>query len=254
MVKEGCGMGALIAGNWKMNGLTATAKTLAETLAGKARAAGGKLPEIALCPPAPLLGVVKAAVAGSPVVFGAQDCHAKEKGAHTGDLSATLLKDVGCTYVIVGHSERRADHGETDAQVKAKAAAALAAGVTPIICVGETEAQREKGETEAVVARQVQGSVPDGATGQSVVIAYEPVWAIGTGKTATNDDIAIVHALIQDVFAKSWKADGLRILYGGSVKGSNAAGILATKGVGGALVGGASLDADDFWKIITAAP
>jgi triosephosphate isomerase len=239
----------LIAGNWKMNGSPASAQDLASGLAAKAK--GGAKAEIALCPPGPLLATVNAAIAGGSIALGAQDCHANEKGAHTGDTSAVLLKAVGCRYVIVGHSERRADHGETDAVVKAKAAAALKAGLTPIVCVGETDAQREKGETAAVIARQVGGSLPEGATAANTVIAYEPVWAIGTGKTATTADIAAVHAQIRSLFTGS---DSLKILYGGSVKGSNAVEILATKGVNGALVGGASLDLEDFWKIIQACP
>jgi len=238
----------LIAGNWKMNGTLAQAKALASTLASKAGASSKT--DIVLCPPAPLLVVVGAATAGSAIALGAQDCHRNEKGAHTGDLSAWLLKDVGCAFVIVGHSERRADHGETDETVKAKAAAALKAGLTPIVCVGETEAERERGETAAVIARQVRGSLPDGATAANTVIAYEPVWAIGTGKTATTADIAQVHAQIRGLGPKG----DFRILYGGSVKGSNAAAILATAGVNGALVGGASLDAEDFWRIIEACP
>ncbi|MBY0511110.1 MAG: triose-phosphate isomerase [Rhodospirillaceae bacterium] len=243
----------LIAGNWKMNGTPASAKALAAGLAAKAKA--GSKAEIALCPPAPLLSAVDAAVAGSPIALGAQDCHANEKGAHTGDVSAWLLKALGCRFVIVGHSERRADHGETDAMVKAKAAAALKAGLTPIVCVGETDAQRERGETSAVIATQVAGSLPEGATAANTVMAYEPVWAIGTGKTATTADIAAVHAQIREVFkATAGEAGGLRILYGGSVKGANAAEILATAGVNGALVGGASLDPEDFWKIIQACP
>jgi len=245
-------MSYLIAGNWKMNGTPASAQALASGFAARA---GAALAEIALCPPSALISTVAGAIAGSPVALGAQDCHANEKGAHTGDTSAWLLKALGCAYVIVGHSERRADHGETDAVVKAKAQAALKAGLSPIICVGETDAQREKGETAAVIARQVSGSLPDGATAANTVIAYEPVWAIGTGKTATTADIAAVHAQIREVFKTSaGDAAGLRILYGGSVKGSNAAEILATAGVNGALVGGASLDLEDFWKIITACP
>ena len=240
----------LIAGNWKMNGSAASAKALADGLAAKAGKAAKA--DIALCPPAPLLPLVAASIAGSALTFGAQDCHANEKGAHTGDVSAMLLKDIGCRYVIVGHSERRADHGETDAVVKAKAAAALKAGLTPIVCVGETEAQREKGETAAVIARQVTGSLPVGATSANTVVAYEPVWAIGTGKTATTADIAEVHAQIRGLFKAG--PESLRILYGGSVKGSNAEAILTTAGVNGALVGGASLDLDDFWRIITACP
>lgn len=246
-------MGYLIAGNWKMNGSIAFAREI--TAALKAKAAHAPKATVALCPPAPLLAEVAAALKGTPIVLGAQDCHFAEKGAHTGDVSATLLKEIGCRYAIVGHSERRADHGETDALVQRKAAAALRAGLTPIICVGETDAERERGETGAVIARQMRGSVPETATGATCVIAYEPVWAIGTGKTATIADIEPVHAQIQALFAEAGRASaGLAILYGGSVKGSNAAAILACRGVSGALVGGASLDAEDFWRIVTACP
>ena len=246
----------LIAGNWKMNGTPGSAEALAGGLAAKSGISAAHA-DVVLCPPSPLLTTVANVIGQGMIGLGAQDCHANEKGAHTGDISAALLKEIGCGYVIVGHSERRADHGETDAMVKAKAAAALKAGLTPIICVGETEAQREKGETAAVIARQVKGSIPDAATAANAVVAYEPVWAIGTGKTATTADIAEVHAQIRGVVKSAHpaiKSDELRILYGGSVKGSNAAAILATAGVNGALVGGASLDLEDFWKIITACP
>ena len=208
----------------------------------------------ALCPPGPLVPIVGWVIREGKVALGAQDCHPKEKGAHTGDTSAWLLKDVGCKYVIVGHSERRADHGETDAQVQAKAAAAHAAGLIPIVCVGETEAERDRGETAAIIQRQVEGSLPPGATADNTVIAYEPVWAIGTGRTPTVPEIAEVHRQIRDLFANPHGAGALRILSGGSVKGSHAAQVLAAEGVNGALVGGASLDAADFWKIIEACP
>ena len=253
-------MPPLIAGNWKMNGLSASARTLADTIAGKVAEASQALPEVALCPPALLVHDVgqvigRHAKAGRAVALGAQDCHAKEKGAHTGDTSAWLLKDLGCRYVIVGHSERRADHGETDGTVQAKAAAALAAGLIPIVCVGETEAERDRGETERVIARQVEGSLPAAATAGNTVIAYEPVWAIGSGRTPTVPEIGAVHRQIRALFAQRHGAAGeLRILYGGSVKGSNAAEVLRAEGVNGALVGGASLDAADFWRIIEACP
>jgi triosephosphate isomerase len=248
-------MAALIAGNWKMNGSRASAEALAAELMARVRGAGTTLPEIALCPPSPLISTVLAVTKGTPIAVGGQDCHAKEKGAHTGDVSAVLLAELGCRLVIVGHSERRADHGETDAVVKAKAEAALKAKLIPIICVGETEAERERGDTARVIARQVAGSVPEASTGANTVIAYEPVWAIGTGKTATTADIAAVHAQIVDLFGKAQGgAAGLRILYGGSVKGANAKEILATPHVGGALVGGASLDPADFWRIIEGVP
>jgi len=248
-------MSHLIAGNWKMNGTPASAEALAAELTARVRSATAPLPDVVLCPPAPLIPAVLAVTKGTPVAVGAQDCHAKEKGAHTGDVSPTLLKMLGCTFVIVGHSERRADHGETDAGVKAKAEAALNAGLTPIICVGETEAERERGETARVIARQVEGSLPQASTAANTVIAYEPVWAIGTGKTATTADIAAVHAQITALFAaRHAGANGLKILYGGSVKAANAKEILATAHVRGALVGGASLDADEFWKIIESCP
>ncbi len=243
----------LIAGNWKMNGTPASAEALASGLV--ARAKGAAKADIALCPPAPLLALVGAKISGSVIALGAQDCHADEKGAHTGDTSALLLSEIGCRFVIVGHSERRTDHGETDADVKAKAVAAMKAGLIPIICVGETDQQRERGETSSVIERQVKGSLPDDATSANIVIAYEPVWAIGTGKTATTADIATVHAYIRKIFEDGHgAAAALKILYGGSVKGSNAAAILATAGVTGALVGGASLDLEDFWRIVEACP
>ncbi|MDX2142393.1 MAG: triose-phosphate isomerase [Rhodospirillaceae bacterium] len=243
----------LIAGNWKMNGTRAQAQALAGDLAARARGATAGLPRIALCPPAPLLAQVAGAIAGSPILLGAQDCHAKDKGAHTGDVSAVMLADMGCRFVIVGHSERRADHGETDAQVCAKAEAVLAAKLTPIICVGETEAQRDLGETNSVVERQVRGSVPKGVSAADVVVAYEPVWAIGTGRTPTPADVEAVHKVVRAAFADmAGRADDLAILYGGSVKGSNAATLLKVPGVDGALVGGASLDAADFWAIVVA--
>jgi len=244
----------LIAGNWKMNGLPASARELASGIAGKSKA-GGVLPEIALCPPSALIPLVAEELSGSPVRLGGQDCHMNENGAHTGDTSAVLLSELGCKYVIVGHSERRADHGETDEMVKLKALAAQHAGLVPIICVGETEAERNEGRTEQVISRQVAGSVPEGANADNVVIAYEPVWAIGTGRTATEEDIETAHAQIRVVFSKSaGPAEKLCILYGGSVKGANAGPILKTKGVNGALVGGASLKVDDFWAIIEACP
>jgi triosephosphate isomerase len=248
-------MSHLIAGNWKMNGTPASAEALAAELIARVRSATSLLPGIVLCPPAPLIPAVLGVTKATAVAVGGQDCHAKEKGAHTGDVSATLLAQLGCTFVIVGHSERRADHGETDAVVKAKAEAALKAGLTPIICVGETEAERERGETGRVIARQVEGSIPQASTAANTVIAYEPVWAIGTGKTATTADIAAVHAQIVELFAaRHGGANGLKILYGGSVKAANAKEILATANVRGALVGGASLDAEEFWKIIESCP
>nr|WP_229836822.1 triose-phosphate isomerase [Thalassobaculum fulvum] len=244
-------MRPLIAGNWKMNLDRETAAGLARELAGAVAAAAAF--EMAVCPPAPYLIPVADAIAGSPVGLGAQDCHAAANGAHTGDVAAPMLTDVGCTYVIVGHSERRADHGETDAVVRAKAEAARSVGLVPIVCVGETEAQRDAGETLDVVGRQVAGSIPDGLDGTTLVVAYEPVWAIGTGRTPTVDDVAAVHAHIRAALArKSADAAGIRILYGGSVKPSNASELLAVANVDGALVGGASLKAADFLAIARA--
>jgi triosephosphate isomerase len=237
-----------------MNGMPGTAKSLAEQIDARAKAAKS-LPDILLCPPAPLSGVVGAAISSGPVKLGAQDCHANEKGAHTGDTSASLLAAVGCEFVIVGHSERRTDHRETSGEVLLKSLAALSAGLTPIICVGETGEERDAGRASEIIAAQVEGSIPEGSTAKNIVIAYEPVWAIGTGRTATEDDVAAAHKDIRKTFAEiRGAADELRILYGGSVKGSNAGPILSVPGVNGALVGGASLKADDFWSIIEACP
>ncbi len=247
-------MRKLIAGNWKMNGLRDGAIAMADELADKA-ASDKSLADIAVCPPAPLIPIVLEAVRARGISVGGQDCHAEQAGAHTGDVSASLLADLGCHYVIVGHSERRADHGETDAQVQAKASAALAAGLTAIVCVGETEAERDAGQTEAIVGAQIDCSLPPGGSPETVVIAYEPVWAIGTGKTPSLDEIADIHAFIRaKAQASHGLGDGLRILYGGSVKPSNAADILTINGVNGALVGGASLNVDDFWGIIASCP
>lgn len=241
----------LIAGNWKMNGLAASARSLIGALV--AHGPVGARMRVALCPPFPLLPLVADALRGSEILLGAQDCHAKEKGAHTGDVSAALLAEIGCVVVIVGHSERRADHFESDAVVRAKAEAALAAGITPIICVGETEVQRDAGETRSVVERQVIGSWPKGGAAERCIIAYEPVWAIGTGKTPTLKDVGDVHGHIRAVAkAQNIEAADLAILYGGSVKGANAVELMSVPGVDGALVGGASLDAQDFCMIIKA--
>jgi triosephosphate isomerase len=183
-------------------------------------------------------------------MLGGQDCHPQTKGAHTGDVAAEMLKDLGCSHVIVGHSERRTDHGEIDLVVSEKAKAAHRAGLVAIICIGETEAERDAGETLNVCSRQIAGSVPDDATAENTVIAYEPVWAIGTGRTPTNEDVAEVHGHIRaELSRKVANADDVRILYGGSVKGSNAGELMSIPNVDGALVGGASLKADDFWTI-----
>jgi len=207
-----------------------------------------------LCPPATLIGPMAKAAEGSALSVGGQDCHPKTSGAHTGDISAEMLKDAGASHVILGHSERRTDHGETDALVKGKAEAALAAGLVAVVCIGETEAQRDAGQTLAVIGRQLDGSLPSGATAENVVIAYEPVWAIGTGRTPTLAEIGEVHAFLRDRLTGliGAEAEGVRLLYGGSVKPSNAVEIFAVPHVDGALVGGASLKAADFGAIVAA--
>ena len=242
----------LIAGNWKMNGLKADGLALASDLAGRLKGAGAVPFDMLVCPPFPLLFPVGEAIKDSPLALGAQDCHAKKSGAHTGDVSPVMLVDAGCGFVILGHSERRADHGESDAQIAAKAAAAHAEGLVAIVCVGETEAQRDAGQANAVVSTQLAGSIPQGATAANTVIAYEPVWAIGTGKTATPADVRDMHAHIRaELAGKIADPDAVRILYGGSVKPDNAAELMAVENVDGALVGGASLKANDFWAIGT---
>lgn len=238
-------MKPLIAGNWKMNGMSSSVQEV-EKLIGLFSGAIPDDLEILICPPATLIGLFSSEFSDKGVAVGGQDCHAKAFGAHTGDISAEMLADAGAAYVIVGHSERRADHGERDADVRAKAAAAWRAGLTPIICVGETEAERRKGREKEVVGLQLAGSIPD--ANEDYVVAYEPVWAIGTGLTPTNEDIADMHG-----FIRSRVGSGVRILYGGSVKPSNARDILDLANVNGALVGGASLKADDLAAIIRAA-
>jgi triosephosphate isomerase len=238
-----------------MNGLKAEGLALARALV--VRAAAGDPPDCALAvfPPATLLIPVGDTLRGSGIALGAQDCHAEAKGAHTGDIAAPMLKDAGCSYVIVGHSERRANHGETDAKVRAKAAAAHAAGLVPILCVGETLAERERGEALEVVARQLAGSLPEGLKAEQVVVAYEPVWAIGTGRTPTAEDVAAVHAHLRGrIEAAVNGGAGVRLLYGGSVKATNARELLSVPNVDGALVGGASLNAAEFWAIAQSCP
>jgi triosephosphate isomerase len=243
----------LIAGNWKMNGLKADGLDLASDLAGRLKGAGPVAFDMLVCPPFPLLFPVGEAIADSPLALGGQDCAPKTSGAHTGDVAPTMLKDAGCRFVILGHSERRADHGESDAVVNAKAVAAHKEGLVAIVCVGETEAQRDAGQANAVVSGQLAGSIPAGANAENTVIAYEPVWAIGTGKTATPDDVKAMHAHIRaELAGKIADPDKVRVLYGGSVKPGNAAELMAVDNVDGALVGGASLKADDFWGIATA--
>ncbi|WP_281841569.1 triose-phosphate isomerase [Sinisalibacter aestuarii] len=241
---------ALAAGNWKMNG---TSASLGEIEALKAAHTAPKV-DILICPPATLLNRLSVAAAGSAIATGGEDCHAAENGAHTGDISAEMLVDAGASHVIVGHSERRADHHESDADVRAKAGAALRAGLTAVICLGESLDQREGGETLDVIGSQLAGSLPDGLTGANAVIAYEPIWAIGTGKIPTIEQIEEVHDFIRAELVKRFDAEGdkMRVLYGGSVKPSNAAEIFAVGNVDGALVGGASLKADDFSPIIAA--
>lgn len=243
-------MRALIAGNWKMNTLRQDAEALAQALVDLCRAEGDPGADLLVCPPVTALQAVGAVVEGSPVALGAQDCHPGDFGAHTGDINAAMLADMGCSQVIVGHSERRADHGESNALVKSKASAAQAEGLTAIICVGETLAQRDGGETLAIITDQVSGSLPDGAGAANAVIAYEPVWAIGTGRTPTIQQITEVHDHIRSLLTGLCSdADAVRLLYGGSVNPGNAKEILAVENVNGGLVGGASLKAADFWAI-----
>ncbi len=243
----------LIAGNWKMNGLKRDAVALARAVAG------GTLEgcELLVCPPALLIAPVGEALAGSHVRLGAQDCHPGDSGAHTGDISAGMLADAGCTHVIVGHSERRADHDETDALVRAKAEAAHRAGLCAIVCVGETLAEREASQTLATISTQIEHSLPDGISPDNTVIAYEPIWAIGTGLTPTPRDVRDVHMHIRgylEVKYGAGTAERVRILYGGSMKPENAADLLALDGVDGGLIGGASLHAEDFLAIAESCP
>jgi triosephosphate isomerase len=237
----------LVAGNWKMNGLAASEGELTKIVNGTA----GLKAELMVCPPATLVASFAAAARGSAVAIGGQDCHAEPSGAHTGDIAAEMLKDAGAVAVIVGHSERRTNHHETDAQVRAKAMAAHRAGLRAIVCIGEQRAEREAGQTLAVLGRQLDGSLPDDVTSANLVIAYEPVWAIGTGLTPTPVDVAEAHASIREKLSERYGAEGgrIRILYGGSVKPSNAKELLSIANVNGALVGGASLNAVDFLGI-----
>jgi triosephosphate isomerase len=242
----------VVVGNWKMNGLRADSIARVEAL----RAWLEECPTrgtLAICPPATLLGELAGLVANTPIWLGAQDCSSEPKGAHTGDLSALMLKDAGCRLVIVGHSERRHGHGETDAIVRAKAHAALSAGLTPILCIGETAAEWEAGRTLAVLDRQLEGSLPAGLAAADLVLAYEPVWAIGTGRTPSARDIARTHGHLRARVGELVPGGReLRILYGGSVKAANAGEILGIDEVDGALVGGASLEAAEFFAIYLA--
>ncbi len=243
----------LVAGNWKMNGLKAALTEIAAIRDGVAAGGFGRA-EAAVCPPATLVAAAVDLAKGSALAIGGQDCHAKGSGAHTGDISAEMLKDAGATYVIVGHSERRTDHQETSAQVKAKAEAALAAGLKAIVCVGESEAERRAGTTLKVVGQQMAESWPVGASADNLVIAYEPIWAIGTGLTPTAADVAEVHVYLRKEALRlaGPAGSGIRLLYGGSVKPSNAAELMGVPDVDGALVGGASLKAADFLGIAAA--
>ena len=244
----------LIAGNWKMNGLLASRAEVVTVL----RAVAARKPgiEVVICPPATLLHTLAPAVANTPVKLGAQTCHIAPSGPHTGDISAEMLKDAGASFIIVGHSERRAEHGESDAFVAAQTEAAWRAGLSAIICIGETGDERQRGETEDVLAYQIDNSIPKAAHPDTMVVAYEPVWAIGTGLTASSDDIEAAHAFIRAKLEARMKSAGrtIRILYGGSVKASNAKQILRLESVDGVLVGGASLKASDFLPIIEASP
>lgn len=242
----------IVAGNWKMNGLSASLSEI-EAMAQGYEASLKSSVNLLICPPATLVAAAIVTAAGR-LSIGGQDCHQKESGAHTGDVSASMLADLGATFVIVGHSERRSGHAESSALVKAKAEAALAAGLIAIVCVGETDAERKTGRTLEVVGAQVAGSLPAGATAANLVLAYEPVWAIGTGLTPTAADVAEVHAFIRAELARALGAEGagVRILYGGSVKPSNALELMSVANVDGALVGGASLTAKDLLGIAAA--
>lgn len=243
-----------IVGNWKMNNLARHTAALCKEIASNLE--NSDTVEVAVCPPFTALLAARASISQGPLKLGAQDCHAFESGAHTGDISAEMLSDAGCSYVIAGHSERRTNHRENDDDVAAKARAAWRGGLTAIVCVGETEAQRDTKATRQVIERQVTGSVPDGAVADSLVIAYEPVWAIGTGRTPGVEDAGAVHRHIRAIVGERFGEDvahGIRILYGGSMKPDNAADFLADPDIDGGLVGGASLKAEDFLAIVAAA-
>jgi triosephosphate isomerase len=242
----------LVAGNWKMNGSSAMAAQLIEELKAKA----GEMPcDLLICPPFPYLIPAAQRLHGSAIALGAQDCATAESGAHTGDVSAPMLKDAGCRYVIVGHSERRTDHGESSALVATKAKAAQSAGLIAVVCVGETSDERDAGKTLSVVEAQIVNSIPAGSSAANLVVAYEPVWAIGTGRTPTAGDVEAIHGQIRRLLVGGVKeGDTVRILYGGSVKPSNAKELMAVPEVNGALVGGASLKSADFLGIAAACP
>lgn len=241
----------LIAGNWKMNCLQAEGLELAKNVAASVKAKKWEC-DFLICPPFTLLSSIKKCLRGTKIALGAQDVHFAEKGAHTGDISPLMLKDLGCTYTIIGHSERRVDHFESNELICKKAVAAHNAGLNTVICIGETGEERDAGKTIKVCQTEIDGSVPADSTAKNTVIAYEPIWAIGTGKTPTAADVQEVHAAIRKALAKKLgkaTANKMRILYGGSVKPSNAAELLSLPDVDGALIGGASLKADDFINI-----
>ena len=247
----------LIAGNWKMNGLREDGRALAFAVADFMKSQGDAPFKMLVCPPFTLIGAVHDAIGESGLMLGAQDCHMASKGAHTGDISADMLVDAGCSHVLVGHSERRTNHEETNEQVKAKAAAAHSSGLCAVICIGETEAERDGGTTLDVVKSQIAGSVPDSASATNTVLAYEPVWAIGTGRTPTSDEVQDVHAYIRSQLAAKLGAavaDGMRLLYGGSMNPGNASELLGLADVDGGLIGGASLKPDDFIAIAKSCP
>jgi triosephosphate isomerase len=246
----------LIAGNWKMHGLLKPGLKEIDALSRRLSRQRSLRAEVLLCPPFTLLAPAAERLRRGRLQLGGQDCHAAPNGAHTGDISAEMLADLGCRYVICGHSERRADHGDTDKVVRRKAEAAHRAGLTAIVCVGETLEQRQAGEAEKVVGAQLTGSLPKDAKAGDTVVAYEPVWAIGTGVTATVEDVGAMHRVIRQRLRRRFGAEGagMRILYGGSVKPENASGLLAAADVDGALVGGASLKAADLWRIVEALP
>jgi triosephosphate isomerase len=244
----------LIAGNWKMNGLKASVVEFEAMLAGASEVAGKA--DLLVCPPATLIAGFAAKARGKALAVGAQDCHPRASGAHTGDISAEMLADAGASAVIVGHSERRADHGESDALVRQKAEATWRAGLTAIVCVGETQDHRDHGQTLDICRGQLNASLPDAARSDNLVVAYEPVWAIGTGLTPTVGDVEQIHGFIRELLVARFGVEGarIRILYGGSVKPSNAAELMAVANVNGALVGGASLKAVDFLAIARSCP
>jgi triosephosphate isomerase (TIM) len=244
----------LIAGNWKMNGLRASLGEFEAMLAGASDVADKA--DLLVCPPATLIAAFAEKAQGKALAVGAQDCHHKASGAHTGDISAEILADAGASAIIVGHSERRADHGETDVLVRQKTEAVWRAGLTAIVCIGETQHQRDAGHTLDICRGQLNVSLPDGAKADNLVVAYEPVWAIGTGLTPTAGDVEQIHKFIRELLTVRFSGEGarIRILYGGSVKPSNARELMAIANVNGALVGGASLKAADFLAIASGCP